>query len=63
MVSDGTPEQNRAAVGNGDAEVLLQEDYEVMKAYRVAGDARRRGGLARKAESPARPSRAPRSSR
>ena len=35
LLSSGTTEENRAAVGNGEMEVLLQEDYEVNKAYRV----------------------------
>jgi peroxiredoxin len=35
LLSSGTPEENRAAVGNGATEVLLQEDYEVNEAYRV----------------------------
>ena len=37
MISDGTPAQNRAIVGDGGAQVLLQEKLEVMKAYRVNG--------------------------
>jgi peroxiredoxin len=35
LVSSGTPEENQAAVGNGDTNVLLQEDYEVNQAYRI----------------------------
>ena len=37
MISDGTPAQNRAIVGDGGAQVLVQEKLEVMKAYRVSG--------------------------
>jgi len=36
LVSSGTAEENRKAVGNGDTNVLLQEEYEVTTAYRVA---------------------------
>jgi len=34
-ISSGTPEENLAAAGDSAAEVLLQEDWEVVKAYRV----------------------------
>jgi thiol-disulfide isomerase/thioredoxin/uncharacterized membrane protein YphA (DoxX/SURF4 family) len=34
-ISSGTPEENLAAAGDTAAEVLLQEDWEVTKAYRV----------------------------
>jgi thiol-disulfide isomerase/thioredoxin len=37
MISDGTPAQNRAIVGDSGAQVLLQQKLEVMKAYRVNG--------------------------
>jgi peroxiredoxin/uncharacterized membrane protein YphA (DoxX/SURF4 family) len=35
LVSTGGAEENRKAAGNGDTEVLLQEEYEVTTAYRV----------------------------
>lgn len=35
LVSSGTPEENRLAVRDGGAEVLLQEEFEVAKAYRI----------------------------
>ena len=35
LVSSGTPEENRLAVQDGGAEVLLQEDFEVATAYRI----------------------------
>jgi peroxiredoxin len=35
LVSTGTPEENQAAVGNGETRVLLQENHEVNEAYRV----------------------------
>jgi thiol-disulfide isomerase/thioredoxin len=37
MISDGTPAQNRAIVGESGAQVLIQEKLEVMEGYRVPG--------------------------
>ena len=44
LISSGTPEENRAAVGNGGTEVLLQENYEVNAGLPCQLDACRRGG-------------------